>query len=509
MNNNNAVLYLRSSKDRSDVSPAAQKHALEHLAASRLLSVVATYEDAAIASSDARPAFDQLVLAIKDPARTWSHLLVYDSSRIVRGRYFAVVFKHDLKKRGITLHYATRPADLDPVSALVLDAVLEAMDEVHSIMSRQKGLAGMAENVRQGFRAGGRAPIGYRLEQLPTGAVRDGKPVTKSRLVLGEESTSVRAYLKGRARGVPRTTAIAMAGLTREPTTMYHVEWNALTYAGHTVWNVHREAGSGKRRRPRSEWQIQRGTHEALITELEAETILVRLEMNDTAAAIREARAARSRFLLSGILYSTDGRAWAGHGQHYRLRRARSRVGRIVPADLVDEAVTATLQQFCESDRYLTWLHELARKSSTTSSNASGMLAEIRKLERERDRAAAAAVTQESSEVYVRLVEQRSRQIAALRHEMEAANREAHADDGLRNLTAEQLRGFVQVQDPARAVRTLVDRVMLDPDLACQIRLRDPSYNELWRSVASPGGSWAQTQGVLLPVEPRLLRLAG
>lgn len=499
MNNNNAVLYLRSSKDRSDVSPAAQRHALEQLATSRSLSIVRTFEDPAIGSADHRPAFDELVLAIKDPARTWSHLLVYDSSRIIRGRYFAVVFKHDLKKRGITLHYATRPADLDPISALVLDAVLEAMDEVHSIMSRQKGLAGMAENVRQGFRAGGRAPLGYRLVQVPTGAIREGKPVTKSRLETGEHAIAVRAYLRGRARGVPRSTAISMSGLRRSPETMIGVEWNALAYAGHTVWNRHMSSGAGTKRRPRSEWQINRNTHEPLISELEAETILSRLEANDTATAIREARSASSRFLLSGLLFSTDGRAWLGHGNHYRLRRARSRIGRIVPAQLVDEAVTRTLQEFCESDQYVAWLHQLTRKA-TPASAAAGLLAEIRKLERERDRAAAAAIREETGEVYTQLVQQRSRQIAALRQEIEAASREERVEDGLRGLSAEQVRALVSAQDPVKSVKTLVHRVMLDPDLACQIRLRDPAYNATWRSMASPGGSAAQPHGQVLIV---------
>lgn len=500
MNNNNAVLYLRSSKDRSDVSPAAQKHALAQLAASRSLAVVATFEDAVVSGSTIdRPAFNELARQLRDPHRGWSHILVYDTSRIARGRYFAVVFKHELKKRGVKLHYATRPEAIDPISEIVLDAMLEAMDEVHSVMSREKGLAGMAENVRQGFRAGGRAPVGYRLAQIPTGAIREGKPVTKSRLEPGELAVPVRAFLRGRARGVPRVTAVAMSGLKLSTETMIGVEWNALTYAGHTVWNRHTASGSSAKRRPRSEWHIHKNTHEPLISELDAESILARLENGDRAVAIREARAAGSRFMLSGILYCTDGRAWSGHGKHYRLRRGRSRVGRIVPAELVDEAVLAKIEEFCAGDRYVTWLHDLARKSGSTSA-AAGMLAEIRRLERERDRAAAASVREEGGEVYRHLVDQRSRQIGTLRQELEAAGREEQIEDGLRGLSVEQIRRLVEAQDPARTVRTLVDRVMLDPDLACQIRLRDPSYNATWRSMASPGGSSLQTQALLLPV---------
>jgi len=46
----------------------------------------------------------------------------------------------------------------------------------------------MAENVRQGFRAGGRAPFGYKLDHIKTGAIRDGKAITKSKLILSDDA---------------------------------------------------------------------------------------------------------------------------------------------------------------------------------------------------------------------------------------------------------------------------------------------------------------------------------
>ena len=59
------------------------------------------------------------------------------------------------------------------------------------------------------------------------------------------------------------------------------LEWNALTYAGHTVWNVHNETrGSGykggTKRRPREDWVIREKPHEALITSEEAKFIPAR-----------------------------------------------------------------------------------------------------------------------------------------------------------------------------------------------------------------------------------------
>jgi site-specific DNA recombinase len=501
-----AALYLRSSKDRSDVSPAAQRHALEALATSRSLLVTETFEDAVESgATEDRPAFSKLLRSIKDAHRGWSYLLVYDTSRIARRRYIAQALKHECKKRGITILYATRPADVDPISEVVLDSMLEAMDEVHSLMSRQKGLAGMAENVRQGFRAGGRAPLGYQLKMFPTGAIRDGRAVTKSRLEPSQISHQVRAYLRGRARGVPRRIARSMAGLTESQSTLVCIEWNALTYAGHTVWNVNREPGSGSKRRPRDEWQVTRDTHAALISEVEAERILAQLQTSNISAAIRASRAEKSRFLLAGLLYTTDGRAWNGHGKHYRLRRDRGRTGRIVPAEKLDAAVAETLQAFRTGDRYLAWLIEQTRKAEEPVAPGGDLIAQIRKLERERARAAEAAISGDGSEAYAALVAQRSRQIDALNRELAAVEREAQTSSGLKALGVEELRTLLESQDTTRVVRQLIERVVLEPSLDCQIQLkRQASPNELWRGMASPGRPLPQTQGWVLPVAHRL-----
>lgn len=507
-----AALYLRSSKDRTDISPATQRHALELLATSRSLHIAQSYEDAVESgSTEDRPAFSQLLRDIKDARRGWVYLLVYDTSRIARRRYIAQALKHECKKRGITILYATRPADVDPISEIVLDSMLEAMDEVHSLMSRQKGLAGMAENVRQGWRAGGRAPHGYQLKVFPTGAVREGRAVTKSKLEPSEISHQVAEYLKARAAGVPRGAARNAAGLTIPDNSLIGVEWNALTYAGHTVWNVNREHGAGSKRRPRAEWHIHKNTHAPLISEREAESILAQLETSEMSGAIRRARAASSRFLLSGLLHSTDGRTWLGHGAHYRLRRAGCLAGRIVPARRLEAAVIETLHAWRTSDEFLAWLLEQTRAQVKTQVSPGEQLrAQIRRLERERQRAAEQAIGEESGDVYRELVDRRSQQIEALRRELEAVEREVATSGDLRTLGLEELREYVESQDPVQVVRKVVARVILEPSLDCQISLRrHPSYNELWRDMASPEGTEAQPQGVVLRVEPRLLRLVG
>ena len=106
------------------------------------------------------------------------------------------------------------------------------------------------------------------------------------------------------------------------PSSVIGVEWNAPAYAGHTVWNPHATAGTGHKRHPRSEWQITRETHPALITDAEAETILAQLETSRLGEAVSRAKASMNdRHLLAGLPCTPDGTLWVGYGKHYRLRR--------------------------------------------------------------------------------------------------------------------------------------------------------------------------------------------
>lgn len=345
---NRAILYLRSSKDRSDVSIDAQRRALHELALARGLVVVDEFADAVESGKDDdRPAFQRLIHALKAPGRGWEHVLVLDTSRVARRRLIALMFERDCGRHGVRLVYKSLP-EADPATDMVLRSVLQAFDEYHSLISRAKGLAGMAENVRQGWRAGGRAPRGYRLEYHATGAVRDGAPVTKSRLVVHEQVAGiVRAYLLLRAQGIARGVAIARLKLPWPASSTHSMDWQALTYAGHTVWGMHaeREGGgtaNGDKRRPRAEWLIQRDTHPPLIDDAAAEAILRQQER-----ALQGRRVRSSPMLLSGLLQAPDGTAWHSDGcGHYRLANR----GRKVAAHRVDDAVLDRLGADLASD---------------------------------------------------------------------------------------------------------------------------------------------------------------
>ena len=331
-----AALYLRSSKDRSDVSIDAQRRELTGLAHERSLIIVAEYLDAVESGKDEnRPGFQQILREIKSASRLWDHVLVLDTSRIARRRHIALMFERECEKNGIRVIYKSLP-DSDPITEMLLKSILQAMDEWHSMTSKAKGIAGMTENIQQGWRAGGRAPFGYQLEHKATGAIREGFPVTKSRLVRNEDTDIAASYLASRAMGISRSRASETSGLKLATTSLLDLERNALTYAGHTVWNRHSEKLSGggymggTKYRPRSEWVITYETHEALITMDQAETILMKI-----GATSKKRHKAKRVYLLAGILSAPDGTLWHSDGDdNYRLGK-----GPRISADSIDRAV--------------------------------------------------------------------------------------------------------------------------------------------------------------------------
>lgn len=179
---NQAALYLRSSKDRSDVSIDAQRRELAALASHRGLVVVDEYTDVVESGADEnRPGLQRLVADVRRRSRGWDTVLLLDTSRLARRPFINVMFERDAEKHGVRVVYKSVPDD-DPITAVVIKSFMMGIDQWHSLTSKRKGLAGMAENVRQGFRAGGRAPRGYRLATIETGAIREGAQVTKSKL---------------------------------------------------------------------------------------------------------------------------------------------------------------------------------------------------------------------------------------------------------------------------------------------------------------------------------------
>ena len=91
-----AALYLRSSKDRSDISIDAQRRELMDMAKNKEMLVVAEYEDVVESAKDEnRPGFQKLLLDIGKKTRMWTELLLLDTSRLARRQHMAHAFDHN------------------------------------------------------------------------------------------------------------------------------------------------------------------------------------------------------------------------------------------------------------------------------------------------------------------------------------------------------------------------------------------------------------------------------
>jgi len=497
------VLYLRSSKDRSDVSIDAQRKDLMQVAQERDLLIVNEFADVVeSAKSEYRPAFQQLIVELGRPGRVWSVILMIDHSRLSRQPYVGHGFRYECAKRGVEVIFGMFP-ELDPVTQIFLDNGMDAVAVSHSLISKQKGLAGMAMNVSRGWRAGGRAPRGYRLTHVPTGAVREGAPVMKSLLELGPDAALVARYLKARAAGAPRVRAVRDLAITWPGSSLVAIEWNALTYAGHTVWNRHNETRpeggylNAKKMRSRSEWHIKRDTHPALITDTEAEVLLTALEGSRMGKAVSDARRSISPHLLSGVLMAPDGRRWEGWRDRYRVKGGNGLCGRYVHKASVDEAVVGQIQADFGSEGFVEALVREARQAGSVRqiAPAKGLQAEVVALNAQIAKAMDLAIALDDPAPALRKVNELEARRVRLVDEITRLEQEQALQAALSQITPDHVRGLVhsladelaQAEHPRlKAILTsAVERVMLDPaTLDCRIHYRIPLERTL--SMASP-----------------------
>ncbi len=433
-----AVTYLRSSKDRHDVSIEHQRHELAKLAADRGYAIIGEYRDVLESGKDdERPGFISLIEAVRRKDRGWSLVLVLDTSRLARRLAAAVKFEEErCRPAGVTVVYKSLPEAEEAERALI-KAVFHGVDEWHSLVSKRKGLAGMKQNVQNGYRAGGRAPFGYRLQHVDQGIVREGRPVLKSKLVKGDQAELIQRYLKERATGAARTALIRRLGITLNESSLVGVEWNALTYAGHTVWNVHNEQSNGRyvtgeKRRPRADWVIQRDTHEALITDAESEALLTRLEQ---ASAARPRRTSAD-YLLTGLLKTSAGVPW--YGEKHRYYRTGTRA---TPARDVDQAV---LGKIAEDLRSSTFSAALVKRTRTSYGREFGVeLERLREAEATLERRISGfmdmAEKLETPGPVLRKVDELEIDRKRLAREMEQAKRDAATAAAARAVTEDQV----------------------------------------------------------------------
>jgi DNA invertase Pin-like site-specific DNA recombinase len=157
------ALYARVSSEKQDVdlSISAQLKALKEYAARNGHEVVKEYVDEAESGkTTARPAFREMISAVRRSQKPFNLILVWKYSRFARSREDSIVFKTMLRKNGVRVVSISEPFEDNPTGKL-LEAMIESLDEFYSANLGEEVTRGMRESASRGFYISAQAPFGY------------------------------------------------------------------------------------------------------------------------------------------------------------------------------------------------------------------------------------------------------------------------------------------------------------------------------------------------------------
>lgn len=160
-----AAVYIRVSTDeQTEYSPKSQYEMIARYAASHgvELSDTYTYIDEGISGRRTdRPAFQKMLADARMKPKPFDLVLVWKFSRFARSRKDSIVCKAMLRQCGIEVVSVSEPLGRDS-TAVLMEALLEAMDEYYSLNLAQEVRRGMEQKFREGGVVS-RPPFGYRM----------------------------------------------------------------------------------------------------------------------------------------------------------------------------------------------------------------------------------------------------------------------------------------------------------------------------------------------------------
>lgn len=153
-----AYAYARFSSDNQrEESIDAQLRAIREYADRNGIMIVHDFVDEArSATTDKRPAFQEMFGSLKDI----DAIIVHKLDRFSRDRYDSAFYKRELKKRNVRLISVLEPLDDSPES-VILESVLEGMAEYYSRNLARETMKGLKETAYQCRHTGGMPPLGY------------------------------------------------------------------------------------------------------------------------------------------------------------------------------------------------------------------------------------------------------------------------------------------------------------------------------------------------------------
>ena len=210
---NSVALYLRVSTGRqaaNDVSLPSQRDVTRSHCETNGWIVVEEYVEAATATDDRRPAFQQMMERACDPDRPFSRIVFYSFNRFFRNGADMELAIRKLRKHGVEVVSVTQPTG-DDQSRELMRQLIGVFDEHTSREISKNTTRAMRESAKQGFWNGATPPLGYKIIE----AERRGQKIKKKLAIDAVEAETVKLiyaiYLEGAGTtgplGVKETTS--------------------------------------------------------------------------------------------------------------------------------------------------------------------------------------------------------------------------------------------------------------------------------------------------------------
>ena len=258
------VIYVRVSTDEQaekGLSIPAQIQACEKYAKDRGILIARTFRDEGeSAKTSDRPGFQEMIAYVK-ASKEAKAVIVYDTSRFARNRYDAALYKRELEKTQVRVHYAAQPIE-DTVEGRFLEGMLEVIDEHYSRALARVVKRGMKEAASRGNWLGA-PPWGYNLTRENGRRTLELDPRTSRGVELIFQWFSQGLGCRAIAERLTESGYTTRRGKPFSPEMVRQVLRNP-AYAGDTVFN--RRCAGRRIAHPQEEWVIVKDTHPAIVT---------------------------------------------------------------------------------------------------------------------------------------------------------------------------------------------------------------------------------------------------
>lgn len=233
--------YRYSSALQDETSIEAQQDAVHRYATKQGVRIIAEFFDRETSGkTDDRPDFIRSIEMIKSGAMKPDFYFVHKVDRFARNRYDSVMYKHELKKRGIKYVAVDQPFDNTTPEGVLMEGMLETLAEYYSLNLANEVMKGLNNNARKARFNGGFPPLGFKIvdgryehDEPAASSMRrvfemtaQGASHTQCLALLANYRTRIYKTKKGEIKGGRPYTKSALLEMLRNP-----------KYAGIYVYN--------------------------------------------------------------------------------------------------------------------------------------------------------------------------------------------------------------------------------------------------------------------------------